>query len=395
MLQNGSEKYQVLVAFGANLMFVSQGLIFAASGYLIPQLEHDFGINDQQGSWVASIMVLGCLQGSILGGIQSHQVGRKISIMIDCCVFSLATILFINAWNLETIMLARFAQGHAASSSAVSIPLYTSETSQPQVRKITGVLAVICYCFGSALSSILGASCHWRLAIGLFLIAPLGSFLILCQSPKSPTWLLSKGREKEAELALNSLMQGDDKQKSGSAIQAEIDAIKLGFQQNSSSSWKNKLSNGWEIISDSGFYKPFGLLLVLFPIGMSWSGLITIGFYMVPILKDAQIAMNPYWAGALVQIIRAFVSILGLVFNKKFKRKPVYLSCCLFSCLGTLTLATYYKFNSSGADIPSYLSWIPIVCVIFVYVAYGLGLGSIPIMLQVCLENIDFLGLIN
>ena len=47
-------------------------------------------------------------------------------------------------------------QGHAVSSSAVAVPLYISETSQPEVRKITGVFAVICYCFGSAASSVLG-----------------------------------------------------------------------------------------------------------------------------------------------------------------------------------------------------------------------------------------------
>ena len=50
-------------------------------------------------------------------------------------------------------------QGHAVSSSAVSVPLYTSETSQPEVRKITGVFAIICYCFGSAASSVLGKKC--------------------------------------------------------------------------------------------------------------------------------------------------------------------------------------------------------------------------------------------
>lgn len=392
LLQNGSEKYQFLCALGANLMFVSQGLIFAASGYLIPELEDEFGINTYQGSWVASIMVLGCLLGSLMGGFQCHKVGRKISIMIDCLVFVLATIFFICACNFEMILVARFVQGHAASSSAVSIPLYTSETSQPQVRKITGVLAVICYCCGSALSSILGASCHWRLAIGLFLLAPFGSLAILSQSPKSPTWLLSKGHEEEAVSALTSLRA--DK----STIQTEKDLIKASFQRNSNTSQPfsvgNQLKNGLEMMKNASFYKPFGLLLILFPIGMSWSGLITIGFYMVPILKDANIAMDPYWAGALVQVIRAFASIFGLFLNKKFKRRPVYLACCLFSCLGTLTLATYYKFNSSGTDIPSFIRWIPIICVVLVYVSYGLGLGSIPIMLQVRLDQKSFWNLI-
>ena len=104
----------------------------------------------------ASIMVLGSLSGSILGGFQSEKLGRKHSIMIDSVLFMTATIIFVLSKNLNMVLAARYIQGHAVSSSAVAVPLYTSETSQPEVRKITGVFAVICYCFGSAASSVLG-----------------------------------------------------------------------------------------------------------------------------------------------------------------------------------------------------------------------------------------------
>ena len=33
-------KFQLICAFGANLMYVCTGLVFACSGYLIPQLEN-------------------------------------------------------------------------------------------------------------------------------------------------------------------------------------------------------------------------------------------------------------------------------------------------------------------------------------------------------------------
>ena len=101
-------------------------------------------------------MVLGSLTGSVLGGFQSQRLGRKLSIMLDSLVFIMATVVFVVASNLEMVLFARFMQGHAVSSSTVAVPLYTSETSQPEVRKITGVFAVICYCFGSAASSVLG-----------------------------------------------------------------------------------------------------------------------------------------------------------------------------------------------------------------------------------------------
>ena len=48
-------KLQMVCAFGANLMYVCHGMIFAASGFLIPKLEdpiEGFGISVDEGSWV-------------------------------------------------------------------------------------------------------------------------------------------------------------------------------------------------------------------------------------------------------------------------------------------------------------------------------------------------------
>ena len=50
----------MLYAFGANLMMTCYGIVFSASGFMIPQLENPitgFGITKDQGSWLASIMV--------------------------------------------------------------------------------------------------------------------------------------------------------------------------------------------------------------------------------------------------------------------------------------------------------------------------------------------------
>ena len=41
---------------------------------------------------------------------------------------------FVFAENLETILLARFVQGHSVSSSAVSVPLYTGNSYSSRMR---------------------------------------------------------------------------------------------------------------------------------------------------------------------------------------------------------------------------------------------------------------------
>ena len=48
---------------------------------------------------------------------------------------------------------------------------------------------------------------------------------------------------------------------------------------------ESKKKKYWKIITDERFFKPFGLLFLIFIIGLEWCGSSTITFYMVPFLK--------------------------------------------------------------------------------------------------------------
>ena len=76
--------------------------------------------------------------------------------MIDCFNFVLGTFLVALAPNFYVILIGRFIHGHSSASAMVAIPIYTSEISQPQIRKTTGSFALICYSTGFALALILG-----------------------------------------------------------------------------------------------------------------------------------------------------------------------------------------------------------------------------------------------
>ena len=106
--------------------------------------------------FTASIMVLGSLTGSFCGGVQSGRFGRKKSLMIDCFNFVLGTLLVSLAPNFYLILIGRYIHGHSSASAMVAIPIYTSEVSQPQVRKTTGSFTMLCYSSGFALALVLG-----------------------------------------------------------------------------------------------------------------------------------------------------------------------------------------------------------------------------------------------
>jgi MFS family permease len=101
-------------------------------------------------------MVLGSLSGALFGGLQGGRFGRKHSMMVDCVIFIVGILMSALAPNFYVILAGRLVLGHSAASAMVSVPIYTSETSQPKVREITGFFTVVCYTSGFALALIFG-----------------------------------------------------------------------------------------------------------------------------------------------------------------------------------------------------------------------------------------------
>ena len=74
-------------------MMVAFGLTFSQSGYALLQLEdpNGFGLSKEEGSWFASVLIMGCMFGSTLGGLKSELIGRRKSILVDCISYIIIT----------------------------------------------------------------------------------------------------------------------------------------------------------------------------------------------------------------------------------------------------------------------------------------------------------------
>ena len=152
-------------------------------------------------------MIAGRLTGSICGGWQCEKFGRKKSLMVDSTVFIVGIILSAFAPNFFILLIARILLGHSMGSAVVASPIYTSEISQPEVRRITGSFPMTCNMTGYALAVLLGiAFCKkfiknvqignqysfsgalfpWRYALGIMSFLPLITFSLLFFCPESP-----------------------------------------------------------------------------------------------------------------------------------------------------------------------------------------------------------------
>ena len=224
----------------------------------------------------------------------------------------------------------------------------------------------------------------WRIAVGLNLIVPIVCFAILFFCPESPVWYMSMNQPENAKLSLRKL-RGEG---NPDLIQAELDRISLSLKyigkesELEDSPYKSSILES--IPQTYSFWRPLGILVLMF-MALHWGGFPALGFYMVSMLKDADIPLDPYWACAIISLFRTIVAIFGSTLNAKCKRRTMYLTCCGIHLAGLSSLATYFYMNYDGNLTQEYpvLKWTPIFSMMIIYTAFAFGYGSIPFILQV------------
>ena len=367
-------------------MMVAFGITFAQSGFALPQLEDPeigFAISKEEGSWFASILIIGCMFGSTLGGCKSEILGRKRSILIDCISYMIITFVLSLASNFYVLLAARLLLGFVSSSAMVSLLMYSGEITQPQVRQITGPFSGIFFAFGCSLGLAFGAMVSWRWAFALGNIVPLFSAIIMIFSPESPVWLLTQKEESAARKSLEKLRGKINTD----IIDADISRIKINIEVDDEENhiekprlrYYNKLKKTMNIIIDPSFFKPFLVILLLLS-NLDWGGIVPAQFYVVPILKNAKVPLDAYWIAPILAFTRVIFGTASIFIAKKLKQRPIYFISVSFMGLATLMLSIYSYFNLDGALTLNYpvAKWIPVLSVFLMQAACGFGTGTIP-----------------
>ena len=128
---------------------------------------------------LASIFVVGCLTGSLVGGYQCDYLGRRRSMMLDCGLMVLGFLAISLAPGWELLLLGRLLTGHSSGSNLVATPIFVSEICEPSVRGAASVLTMVCYTSGFFLSMLAGAALPWRTAAAVFVVTAVASFVLL------------------------------------------------------------------------------------------------------------------------------------------------------------------------------------------------------------------------
>ncbi len=164
--------------------------------------------------FIVSSALLGALAGAASAGIISKTIGRKSSLIIAAVLFA------ISAWgsglpsfmgdSINLMVFFRILGGIAIGIASMNAPMYIAEIAPAEKRGtlvtfyqlaiVIGFFVVFLatYYIGNGLSEAENIEYGWRQMFWSELI-PAGLFLVLLFFvPKSPRWLMTKGKEEEA-----------------------------------------------------------------------------------------------------------------------------------------------------------------------------------------------------
>ncbi|KAJ6088459.1 hypothetical protein N7486_009720 [Penicillium sp. IBT 16267x] len=192
----------MLVAFasmGGLLSGLDQSLISGANLSLPTALN----LSPSETSLVNSGMPLGAVAGALLLSPCNEYLGRRMSIIVSCILYTIGAGLEAGAISFGMMFAGRMILGAGVGLEGGTVPVYVAE-SVP--RKVRGNLVSL-YQLNIALGEVLGYAVaaifigvdgSWRYILGSSLVFSTILFFGMIFLPESPRYLMHKGREIEA-----------------------------------------------------------------------------------------------------------------------------------------------------------------------------------------------------
>ena len=204
-------KSAVVAALGGLLFGFDTAVISGTTG----ALSQVFGLSSKSLGLTVSIAIWGTVVGAMLAGFPGERFGRRDSLRGLAIFYLVSAVGCALAWSWSSLVVFRFIGGLGIGGSSVLAPMYIAEISPAKWRgRLVGlfqfnvVFGILLAYFSNYLIALahLGAS-EWRWDLGVAAFPAALFFVMLFTIPRSPRWLVKKGRVDEARSVLQ--MTGD------------------------------------------------------------------------------------------------------------------------------------------------------------------------------------------
>ncbi len=190
------------------------GLLFgfdtAVISGITDALTKAYGLDPAGLGLTVTAALAGTIVGAMLAGYPGERFGRRDSLRVMAILYVVSAVGCAFAWNWSALVAFRFIGGLGIGGSSVLGPMYIAEIAPAKWRgRLVGffqfnvVAGILLAYLSNYLIGTLGfGEAEWRWKLGVSGIPAALFFLMLYAIPRSPRWLVSKGRTAEARAVL-------------------------------------------------------------------------------------------------------------------------------------------------------------------------------------------------
>ena len=324
-------------------------------------LRQAFGLSDAGLGFTVGSLLIGCFIGAFLAGRLADLFGRRNVMIVTAVLFTIGALIQGFAHDHTLFVIARLMGGMAVGAASVLSPAYISEVAPASVRGRLTTLQQIMIIIGLTIAFVVnyflaqsaGESTAsywagieaWRWMY-LMQAVPAVIFLVaLFFIPKSPRYLVPKGRDEKALQVLTSLYGSD-------VARGKLDEIRATYAQDH----RPRLSD----IKGNGLFgiRPIvwtGIMLAVF---QQLVGINVIFYYGETLWKLAGVseeaALQRNILSGVVSIAACIVTIMVI---DKIGRKPLLLIGSAGMAVSLFAMAC--AFNSGTLDATGQLQLTP------------------------------------
>uniref|UniRef100_A0A6P7GA31 Facilitated trehalose transporter Tret1-like n=1 Tax=Diabrotica virgifera virgifera TaxID=50390 RepID=A0A6P7GA31_DIAVI len=376
----GKRWFLYFCGFSVNVVMVCLGSMMVWTSPVILKLQSNNTLVNPIGRpitvWEFSLFIatypLGLVIGSVLIAKVPDIIGRKTTLI---CIASGTLISFIGlflARNIYAFFIFKFTVSLSLGGGPILIPMYTAEIAEDYNRGRLGFFISVAMTVGQLYGTVIGAFTSvnvFSLLCGL----PALLCLICCTwLPESPEYLLTKGRKKEAVIALSRL----GKTKKNLDIENELVETQNMLQANTLT--KNNFLK--RLRADNavkrGFYLAVSIMIFQDSIGIS----IVLGL-LGPLLSESSIGLSGDILAIILIIIKFVAVIVATSIVERVGRRILILVALFIAGLSMLFLGLYFYFQQNSYYIPDVFKNLPLLCITCFLVVFAFGLSSVPYIL--------------
>ncbi|XP_073963323.1 facilitated trehalose transporter Tret1-like isoform X2 [Choristoneura fumiferana] len=319
-------------------------------------------ITEYEASWVASLLCLGALFGSVPAGLISEYFGRKKTLLYLALPLVVSWILVASSPNVYGLYVGRFVAGVAVGAFSVAIPPYVADIAEKQLWPTLANFYHVHFAGGVLFGYIIGMvqSTSWLSVLCASI--PVAFFVAFIFLPESPAYYMSQGKTSEATSALR-YFRGIDND-----VDAELKVMKEHIRNYA----RNKVTFKQLFLTRStakALVVSYGLMIF-----QQMSGIYPVLFYAEKIFKMFAISLNPPGAAIILGFCLVSSTYFSTMLLRSFRRRVLLMTSFISMALSLGSLAIYYHVKAANLQT----SWVPLFNLCIYVTVYAMGVGPIP-----------------